>query len=246
VILLKICDRLLRKLLGTFYFLNGILNYKAQNNSNRFKLKLRNLYPCISDRTTTTDFDRHYVYHTAWAVRKVIKARPEKHIDISSSLFFCSTLSSVIPTEFYDYRPADLKLSNLSTHFSDLCQLPFATNSISSLSCMHVVEHVGLGRYGDQINPEGDLKAFEELKRVVAPGGRLLLVIPIGTERIQFNAHRIYSSRSIKNIFSDWVLEELYLIPDKSYSNIPILNPGNDVCDLQIYGCGCFLYEKRT
>ncbi|NDC42314.1 MAG: DUF268 domain-containing protein, partial [Chitinophagia bacterium] len=56
--------------------------------------------------------------------------------------------------------------------------LPFESDSIPSLSCMHTIEHVGLGRYGDQLDPQGDLKAIAELKRVVQPGGDLLFVTP--------------------------------------------------------------------
>jgi len=45
---------------------------------------------------------------------------------------------------------------------------------------MNVVEHVGLGRYGEPLDPEGDIKAMRELRRVLAPGGSLLFVVPVG------------------------------------------------------------------
>jgi hypothetical protein len=57
---------------------------------------------------------------------------------------------------------------------------------------MHVIEHIGLGRYGEALDPDGDLKAIRELVRVLAAGGNLLVVVPVGRPRIQFNAHRIY------------------------------------------------------
>jgi hypothetical protein len=45
---------------------------------------------------------------------------------------------------------------------------------------MHVVEHVGLGRYGDPIDANGDAQAIKELKCVLWPGGVLYFVVPTG------------------------------------------------------------------
>ncbi|MGA2030503.1 MAG: DUF268 domain-containing protein, partial [Verrucomicrobiota bacterium] len=76
-------------------------------------------------------------------------------------------VSAFVPVKFYDYRPADLHLDNLACEHADLQALPFADCGIQSISCMHVVEHVGLGRYGDPLDPNGDLKAMNELERVL-------------------------------------------------------------------------------
>ncbi|MCX6800005.1 MAG: DUF268 domain-containing protein, partial [Candidatus Falkowbacteria bacterium] len=120
-------------------------------------------------------FDRHYIYHPAWAIRKILENQPKFHVDISSALTFVSMLSAMIPVQYYDYRPAKLKLPGLFCGQADLTKLPFNDNEIESLSCMHVVEHVGLGRYGDPVNPDGDLLAINELKRVLAINGYLLI-----------------------------------------------------------------------
>ena len=82
---------------------------------------------------------------------------------------------------------------------ADLTQLHFESESIESLSCLHTVEHIGLGRYGDPIDYDGDLKAIRELKRVVVKGGSILFVVPVGKPKIIFNAHRIYSYEQIIN-----------------------------------------------
>jgi SAM-dependent methyltransferase len=116
---------------------------------------------------------------------------PAKHIDISGTLPFFFILSAFMPVEFYDFRTAPLHLSQLKCGSTDLTALHFSTGSVQSLSCMHTVEHVGLGRYGDPIDPDGDLKAIRELKRVLAPGGNLLFVVPVGKPSVVFNAHRI-------------------------------------------------------
>ena len=144
------------------------------------------------------------------------ETKPTKHIDISSSLYFSSIVSAFIPIDFYDYRPANINLSNLNSKKGDLLSLPFADNSIQSISCMHTVEHVGLGRYGDPIDPDGDLKAIKESKRVTAKNGSLLFVVPIGgTSKIEFNAHRIYSYNQVISYFEEFELREFSLIPGK-------------------------------
>src|SRR6185436_12946087 len=149
--------------------------------------------PCAFDKTSATPFDRHYIYHTAWAARVVREVGPQYHVDISSSLYFSSIVSAFVPVRFYDYRPPALSLSNHTSSRADLLDLPFPADSVASLSCMHTIEHVGLGRYGDRLDPDGDLKAAGELRRVTARGGNLLVVVPVGRPMLRFNADRVYS-----------------------------------------------------
>ena len=175
----------------------------------------KDLYPVLGEWTATTTFDRHYVLHTAWAARVVAQNKPSVHIDVSSSLYFSAIVSAFVRTEFYDYRPAELNLSNLKSQSADLLSLPFADQSVASLSCMHVIEHIGLGRYGDPLDPQGDTKAMAQLQRVVAKGGSLLLVVPVGKPRVHFNAHRVYSHQMIKDAFPQLQLCATALIPDE-------------------------------
>lgn len=201
-----------------------------------------NRYPCLNDNTGTTPFDAHYIYHPAWAARIIKEINPAKHIDISSTLHFCTILSAFIETEFYDYRPAALTLSNLKSSSADLTNLFFESNSVESISCMHTIEHIGLGRYGDLLDPEGDFKAIAELQRVTKKKGHLLLVVPLGKPRIQFNAHRVYSFELIHNLFQDFELNNFSLVTDE---NLFIENADPDLVMEQIYGCGCFWYVKK-
>ena len=210
----------------------------------RFDLSWNKRYPCLHDNTSQTSFDRHYVYHTGWAARVLAKTKPLVHVDISSSLYFASIASAFVPIKFYDYRPANLLLSNLQTEAANLLNLHFSDNSIKSLSCMHVIEHIGLGRYGDPLDPLGDQKAMAELQRVIAPGGSLLLVVPVGKSQIMFNAHRIYSPQQIISAFSKLTLEEFSLIPEDEMDGGIITNPSKSLIEKQIYGCGCFYFKK--
>lgn len=237
---------ILKRAIGYTRFVDDFRKLKASNvhTPPRFPLRWEDRYPCLDDRTGTTGLDFHYLYHPAWAARILANTRPERHTDISSSLHFCTLVSAFVPVRFYDYRPVTLNLENLSSREADLTALPFGDRSISSLSCMHVVEHVGLGRYGDTLDYDGDLKAISELKRVLAPGGNLLFVVPIGRPRIMFNAHRIYSYEQITSYFPELQMREFALVPDPSYGQQWIAPATKEQADAQTYGCGCFWFVR--
>jgi len=211
------------------------------NTSPRFANDTIETFPCLNDRTSSTPFDAHYVYHPAWAARIIKQVGCEKHVDISSTLHFCTMLSAFVPTEFYDYRPANLALDNLLSQRADLNHLHFADNSIDSLSCMHTLEHIGLGRYGDSIDPDGDLNAINELARVTAFGGCLLLVVPVGRKKIAFNAHRIYDPKEFASYLKGFELVNFSLITDDARF---ITNASFIEAAEQNYGCGCYWFKK--
>lgn len=219
-----------------------VFKIKSKGDS-RFPIRFIDLFPQIKDKTIKTGFDHHYVYHTSWAARKVKEIDPEFHTDISSSLFFCGIVSAFKPVKFYDYRPADLNLSNLESKSGDLLSLPFADNEIKSLSCLHTIEHVGLGRYGDPIDPLSDIAAMKELERVLSVGGSLLFVTPVGKPKIEFNAHRIYSYKLIREYFKNLELVEFSLVTDAGEF---INNATESQSDNQKYGCGCFWFKKKN
>ncbi len=211
----------------------------------RFRVSWKDRWLHLRDGTTTTSFDRHYVFHTAWAARVIAETQPSEHVDIASSLYFVSSVSAFVPTRFVDYRPAPLALSGLSCDGGDLLALPDADESVVSLSCMHVVEHIGLGRYGDPLNYDGDLAAIAELIRVLAPGGQLLFVVPLAeTPRIQFNAHRIYAYEQVMEMFAALTLCEFALIEDDGASSGLIRDANSELLRGQRYACGCFHFRK--
>jgi SAM-dependent methyltransferase len=200
--------------------------------------------PCLDDKNSNTPFDKHYIYHPAWAARVLAKTKPSRHVDISSSLAFSTIVSAFIPVDFYDYRPALIGLDNLNSNFGDLMSLPFLDGELQSVSCMHVIEHVGLGRYGDPQDIDGDIKALSELKRITKSGGDLLLVVPVGVPKIVFNAHRIYSYEQIIENFGGYELKDFSLITDFGSTEGMIKNASTELVCQQQYGCGCFWFRK--
>jgi SAM-dependent methyltransferase len=119
--------------------------------------------------------------------------------------------------------------------------LPFASNSVASLSCLHIIEHVGLGRYGDPLNPDGSKIALQELARVLAPGGNLFLATPVGQPRLCFNAHRIHAAETIRDILSALELVEFSGIHDdgRYVESIDLATFRNS-----LYACGLFWFRK--
>lgn len=240
----NIIKKIINLVESPFIFID-YLKFILKDKGKRFKKSIFDFYPQIKDKTINTGFDRHYIYHTSWAARVLKEINPKKHVDISSSLYFSGIVSSFIPIDFYDYRPANLKLTNFESKKGDLNHLPFLDNSIESISCMHTIEHIGLGRYGDRIDPDGDIKAINELKRVLKKGGNLVFVTPVGKPKIEFNAHRIYSYNQILNYFDGLELKEFSLIPEFEESGGLIRNADSSLVKNENYACGCFWFIKK-
>lgn len=238
-------DKLLY-LLGNIHriprFLSEYVRFKS--GASDWDCQFADILPMLSDRTSVMGFDAHYVYHTAWAARVLKELAPKEHVDVSSSIIFCGIASAFLPIRHYDYRTPILELPGLECGSQDLTQLSFADNSIASLSCMHVIEHIGLGRYGDPIDPVGDELAARELMRVLAPGGNLLIVVPVAERaRIRFNGHRIYSLQKVKALFAGLEAVEFSFLND-SKGNRFTRHATEDDIQGSDYGCGCFVFRK--
>lgn len=98
---------------------------------------------------------------------------------------------------------------------------PFNNDLFDIVTAVSSIEHVGLGRYGDPISPDGDKKAVEEIKRIVKPGGKIIITIPCGKDTICYSKngvplHRVYSPISlIKLLVGLKILEVSYIVKRK-------------------------------
>lgn len=204
---------------------------------------LSDLYPCLSDRVASTPFDPHYFFQGAWLSRRLVQNRPELHVDIGSSVTMVSVLSAQVPVVFVDYRPLQVEVPGILSVGGDLKRLPFVDRGLASVSSLHVIEHVGLGRYGDSLDPEGSRAAARELARVVRPAGRLYLSVPVGRERVCFNAHRVFAPPTIVSYFSGMQLQGFALVDDAGRFRNDA--PFEAAADLD-YGCGMFEFMKNA
>ena len=205
------------------------------------RISVLDLQPCLGDWSTHTPFDAHYFYQGAWLARRLAASKSVRHVDIGSSVLTMSVLSAQVETIFVDYRPLKASLPGLTSIAGNILDLPFADGSVNSLSCLHVIEHIGLGRYGDPIDPQGSVKAALELQRIVSAGGKLFLSLPVGRERICFNAHRVHAPASVLKMFPQMKLVELsYVDDDGQYHEDKAIETASHL----EYGCGLFQFEK--
>lgn len=204
-------------------------------------LRWLDIRPQLHDRTSRTPYDPHYFFLSGWAARRITTHHPRLHVDIGAHNLFATVLAATVPTVFVDYRPLNVDVGGLYCTGGDILRLPFADDSLESLSCLHVAEHIGLGRYGDPLNPEGTRLAIAELMRVLAPGGYLYFALPVGLERVCFNAHRIHKASTIRSFFASLELVEFSGVDDcgRYCEQIEFMS-----LDSSEYACGFFLLRK--
>lgn len=220
-------------------FLKDWGKYKCKPNAERIEIK--NIYPCIHDKTSTTPFDSHYFYQDIWAFKHILQNSTKNHIDIGSRLIYVGMLSTITKVTFIDIRPLNSNLKNLKSKYGTILDLPYKNNSVKSLSCLHVAEHIGLGRYGDSLDPLGTTRAINELQRILSVNGNLYFALPVGKPRLCFNAHRIHSPEQILESFFELKLVEFSGVNDKGIflENIEPTELSN-----QNFACGMFWFSK--
>lgn len=122
-----------------FHFIFTSIKYLL--NGGRFNVI--DIMPMLYDRTSTTNTDPHYFYQSYWAANRILASKISKHIDVASQLDLIKFLSIYIDVTFVDIRPITVQLPRLEVQKGSILHLPFADNSVESLSCLHVIEHIG-------------------------------------------------------------------------------------------------------
>lgn len=246
----RFLDRLL-SLLGVNPF--GILSlgqlpryFKERRNFKKLGGKIAVSYPILSDyRDWAGTMKGHYFHQDLYVAQAIFESRPARHVDVGSSIVgFVSHVASFMPIEILDIRPVPSTSRNISFTQQDVMQ--GLTIKTPSLSCLHTIEHFGLGRYGDPLDPKGHLRGFKNLVEAVESGGTLYVSFPIGaTERVEFNAHRVFHPESILN----WPGSESLELKDFAYvDDAGDLHPTSTIqasVDANLaYGCGIYTFVK--
>jgi len=187
----------------------------------------------------------HYFHQDLLIAGFIHEAKPIRHMDVGSSIEgFVSHVASFRNIEIIDIRPLKItahpqitftqgNLMSLDSSLIEVCD---------SLSCLHALEHFGLGRYGDPIDPQGHIKGFSNLHKMLKPGGMLYISFPVGEKGVHFNAHRVFDPKEIlgwsANKFS---LERFDFVDDAGdlHKNIAI-----DQAPRSQYGCGIYTLKK--
>jgi SAM-dependent methyltransferase len=218
------------------WFFNQLRNLNKLGKNEQFKTV--EYFPCLFDNLSYTPLEPTYFFQDSWAAKHIFDMKPAHHYDIGSSAKTIGILSQFTPITMIDIRPIELELPNLFFKKGSILELPFEDSSIETLSSLCVVEHIGLGRYGDPLDPFGSEKAIKELKRVLKVGGVILFSVPVDSEnKIYFNAHRAFTRQYILELFDDFeVLDEKYHYGTKMYENYD---------EAKGFGTGLYKLQKK-
>ena len=209
------------------------------------KLVTSDEFPWASELPMLTEWDDAagclgtYFYQDQLVARWIHDAAPSRHVDAGSRIDgFIGSISVFREVDVIDIRPLPQPVTNVRFHQLDLMQ-PLPTKwleSTDSLSCLHAIEHFGLGRYGDTIDPTGHIKGIAQMKQIVSSGGLFYLSTPIGPQRIEFNAHRVFAAQTVIDWFKDgWAIERFAVIDDNECLHEAVDWTGPDVADH--FGC---------
>jgi len=205
-------------------------------------------FPILDDYSQQAGTASGHYFHQELLVASFIHdARPVRHIDIGSRIDgFVAHVAAFRQIEVLDVR--DLKTSshaNIRFLRADLMVDNEERHQIAdSISCLHAIEHFGLGRYGDPINPDGHVVGFNNILKMLAHGGLLYVSFPIGRETsVYFNAHRVFHPHDVFG----WTSEKLELVrfdyvDDRGdlHTNFPL----RAAVPQASYGCGIYTFRR--
>jgi SAM-dependent methyltransferase len=237
----------LRTLRALPWYLRSYRAFKRSSAQSRSRIPLGKKYPCLDDRRAAAGVaSGHYFHQDLHVARLIHRNAPRHHVDVGSRVDgFVAHVAVFRKVEVLDIRPVSSTAENISFTVADVSSPSFAlTDYCDSLSCLHALEHFGLGRYGDPIDADGHLAAWANLHRMLEPGGKLYVSVPIGPERVEFNAHRVFAVPTLVA----WT-DGLYRIDSLAYVKddgdlVTGADPfGEDA--LRSFGCryGCGIFE---
>lgn len=226
--------------------INDMEKYTEKNRDERFTIRDESLFLIEDEKECEAgEPGTHYFAQDIWGARKIYENNPLNHYDIGSSLNgFIAHLLVFRKVNYIDVRPLKRAIPGLQYLYGDAMNLKnIESDSIDSLSSFHAMEHFGLGRYGDPVDPEGYIKGAKSMQRVLQKSGRLYLGVPVGPEdKLVFNAHRIFTIETVIRLFDKCNLKDIAIVePDGIYAH-PIQEKDYD--NIKDFSCGLFEFEK--
>ncbi|MDR1676526.1 MAG: DUF268 domain-containing protein [Tannerella sp.] len=212
---------------------------------------LRMNYPCLGDRYDSAGkMSGHYFHQDLHVSQRIFRANPVRHIDIGSRIDgFVAHVAAFREIEVFDIREVQSTSPNIRFRCADLMRMPEGMeNYCDSISSLHAIEHFGLGRYGDPIDWNGHLKALRNITKILRGGGTFYFSVPVGPQRIEFNAHRVFAIKYLLALFEkDYELRQFSYVDDAGDFHENVRLTENAVAENFgcVYGCGLFELYKR-
>ena len=201
----------INRLRGSRTFYKNLREYRKKNQSNRFNREFGFDCKCLTDWYDSAGPTKVYFWQDLWAAKLVNQKNPKIHYDIGSRIdgFIANLASNRENIVLIDIRPLEVRIPGVDFLQADATSLVgIEDKSIESISALCSLEHFGLGRYGDPIDPDAWYKAMKSIMRVLSDGGDLYLSVPIGWEHLEYNAHRIFYPQTIIDTFNELTLVE--------------------------------------
>ncbi len=239
----RLCVHNLR---GLPFYARDAVSYARQAPGNSFRIRLFDSYPILGERFQAAGTaDGAYFHQDLWAARKIFQRRPIEHIDVGSRVDgFVAHLLTFMPVTVIDIRLIQSKVPGLTFTQADATSLAgIASETVDSISSLHAAEHFGLGRYSDPVDPQACFQFMHRLERVLKPGGRLYFSVPIGWERVEFNANRVFASSTIVKAFPRLSLLSFSLVDDAGALHEDVALGSDKGLE---FGCGLFEFTKLT
>ena len=228
-------------------------DFKTIKNQKKFSknsLPWGKLYPCLDDRFSESGTVKgHYFHQDLRVARKIFENNPELHLDVGSRIDgFVAHVASFRPIKVLDIRLMTSNIHNMTYDYCDITgDLPESLSECcDSLSCLHALEHFGLGRYGDPVNYDGHAVGFNNLHKILKRAGKLYVSVPIGPLRMEFNGCRVFSMKYLLKLINDkFQIESFSCVDDKGDLFEDVELKENDIA--QNFGCycGCGIFEMR-
>ena len=193
------------------FFERDMKQYTRMNKRDRFRVDYKCLWPVLEDKYSVAGNMGNYFFQDLWAATRIIREGVKEHFDIGSRIdgFIAHLLAANINVKMIDIRRFPTSIDMLETIVDDATELKqFKDESINSLSALCSIEHFGLGRYGDKVDPEACFRCFENIQKKMRKGGKVYISVPIGKERLEFNAHRVFYAQTVVECFDRMSLEE--------------------------------------
>jgi len=234
---------------GLPYFRKDLKEMRRQLKGNT-EFPITMLRPVLRDRFESNGNLGHYFYENLSVAQRIFENKPVRHVDVGSHVDgFVGHVASFREIEVFDIRPQEAKVKNIKFVTADFMNVSEDLhNYTDSLSSLNVIEHFGLGRYGDPIDVDGHIKGLDNMYKVLKPGGKFYFSTPIGPQRIEFNAHRAFDMEYLLKYFIPlYNIDHFSYVDDKSnfFPNVeldPVKVKNNFGCH---FGFGIFEMTKR-
>lgn len=234
------------------YSIRGLTRFRRDLAQYRRRYSGRlDIVPCLHDWYEEGGVTKsEYFWQDLLVARRIFAAAPERHVDVGSRVDgFVAHVATFREIEVFDVRPITSNIPGIVFKQADLMQSATREPYCDSLSCLHALEHFGLGRYGDPIDPYGPESGLKNMAALLKSGGTFYLSVPIGIERVEFNANRIFDPRKLVALAAHQSLQ---------FQSLTVISSDGQIEDVQAessrfealvqqnYALGIFTFRKTS